>query len=497
MKRKTAILSALLAFSMLFSVNIGATDSPAAPVLSSTTASEDSIQTFSPQEHSSESSLPFTDIQSNAWYYDEVKYVFSQGLMEGISDSHFNPDGQSTRAMVVTVLYRMAGSPAAAVSDFYDVPVGEWYTDAIGWASKNGIVNGYGDGLFGPNDYVTREQMVTMLKRYIEFCGGNTTPRSNLNLFSDTSSLSDYAIPAMKWAVEMGVVQGRSTTSLAPKENTTRAELATLLKNLQEKILSRDESMNPNTVNVPVLIFHSFSETGPYNANVMSTEEFEAIIKMLSTNGYHSVFYSQLVDFVDNGTPLPDNPVVITFDDGYTDNLTLAYPILQKYGFCCEIAVIGCHVGKSTYSDYELIPHFSLEEVSNLPDDLVSIQSHTMYMHMLKDFPTLSQGRHGVGMRPSETPESYYQALVTDFSSSYQQISNSLTPPLALTYPYGIYTETAEQAARDTNFRLTVTTKIGSNILTQGKPDSLFLLNRLSLTGDTTPEDFRQMIQVT
>lgn len=115
--------------------------------------------------------LPFTDVQAGAWYADAVKYVFDQGLMSGMSAQEFGPDGQVTRGQVVTILWRLAGSPTVSGKTFTDVSASVWYADAVAWASANGVVSGYESGLFGPEDQVTREQLAAILYRYALISG--------------------------------------------------------------------------------------------------------------------------------------------------------------------------------------------------------------------------------------------------------------------------------------------------------------------------------------
>lgn len=159
------------------------------------------------------------------WYHEAVDYTVANGMMKGVSADQFDPNGQMTRAMVVTVLYRMAGSPAVtATTNFTDVPAGQWYTDAIAWAQDNGIVLGVLADKFAPNDYVTREQIATILWRY------ENKPEStgDLSSFKDAASVSDYAKTAMAWAVEKGIFSG-DNGSLRPTDNATRAEFACIV----------------------------------------------------------------------------------------------------------------------------------------------------------------------------------------------------------------------------------------------------------------------------
>ena len=180
--------------------------------------------------------LPFADVSGSDWFYNDVRYVYEKGIMDGTGIDRFSPNAPLTRAMIVTILYRMAGSPSVSgSSDFTDVAAGKWFAKAVAWAAANGIVNGYGSGLFGPNDPVTREQLAAILYRYAVY-GGMTavTLEENLGGFADTAQLSAYAIQAMNWAVGQGLING-SGSNLVPKAQATRAQVAAIIHRYLER----------------------------------------------------------------------------------------------------------------------------------------------------------------------------------------------------------------------------------------------------------------------
>ena len=180
--------------------------------------------------------LPFADVSGSDWFYNDVRYVYEKGIMDGTGADRFSPNAPLTRAMIVTILYRMAGSPSVSgSSDFTDVAAGKWFAKAVAWAAANGIVNGYGSGLFGPNDPVTREQLAAILYRYAVY-GGMTavTLEENLGSFADTAQLSAYAIQAMNWAVGQGLING-SGSNLVPKAQATRAQVAAIIHRYLER----------------------------------------------------------------------------------------------------------------------------------------------------------------------------------------------------------------------------------------------------------------------
>ena len=173
----------------------------------------------------------YTDLDRNGWYHEYVDWALKNGVMNGVGGGLFEPNGETTRAMLVMVLYRMAGAPdmAGRESSFTDVSADSWYGAAVIWASENGIVNGVGGGLFDPDASLTREQMAMMLYRFAGYLGSNTEKRADLSAYGDADAVSAFAQDAMAWAVAEGLVNGRSAAELAPKAGATRAELATIL----------------------------------------------------------------------------------------------------------------------------------------------------------------------------------------------------------------------------------------------------------------------------
>lgn len=164
---------------------------------------------------------PFKDIAKGSWYYDYVLDVYEKGLMAGTADDMFSPDSTLTRGMVASIVYRMEGSPRVEYKTlFTDIPDGQWYTSGVIWAAENGIIAGYGNGLCGPNDSVTIEQLASILYRY---SGSPSADLSVLNKYSDISMISDYAKTAMSWAVSKDMTEG---AQLHSKSAATRAEAA-------------------------------------------------------------------------------------------------------------------------------------------------------------------------------------------------------------------------------------------------------------------------------
>ena len=162
----------------------------------------------------------FQDVGQNDWFADAVKYVSENKLMNGTSTTAFSPNGNMSRAMLATVLYRMSGETAEARSSFGDVSSSAYYAAAVSWASSKGIVNGTGADAFSPNASITREQLAAMLYRY----AGEPSVSADLSAYTDTVDISPYASKAVEWCVAKGILSGKSATRLAPLDTATRAE---------------------------------------------------------------------------------------------------------------------------------------------------------------------------------------------------------------------------------------------------------------------------------
>ena len=185
-------------------------------------------------------SNPFTDVFTSDWFYDDVMFVYQNGLMAGTSATTFAPYDNTTRAQIAVIFYRMEGSPnLEGKNDFTDVEYGPgtaWYYDAVTWAQQSGVMAGYGDGKFGPNDPVTREQLASIFYRYAQYKGYDTTQGGMaIREFSDYESISSYAVDAVAWAVNVGIMSGKENNLLDPQGTATRAEIAAMLHRFIEK----------------------------------------------------------------------------------------------------------------------------------------------------------------------------------------------------------------------------------------------------------------------
>lgn len=204
MKKATCFLSMLLAFGMVLGIIPG----------TALAANNDN---------------PFTDVSDSAWYSSAVQYVYKHGMMNGTGTTQFSPDGATSRGMIVTILHRLEGTPAAAEISYSDVVAGKYYTEAVYWASANNIVNGYGNGKFGPDDPITREQMATILYRYAQYKEYDTAITGKAASYTDGDQVSSYAVDAMNWALGVGLINGVGNNQLSPTRGATRAQAAMIL----------------------------------------------------------------------------------------------------------------------------------------------------------------------------------------------------------------------------------------------------------------------------
>lgn len=171
----------------------------------------------------------FSDVKETDWFYSDVGYANERGLMQGTSDTLFAPDSPTTRGMLVTILWRLDGEPIESGNAFSDVANDTYYYDAVSWASKFGIANGYTERVFSPEDNITREQLASILYRYAEYKQYDTTPKSELSEYTDKKQISDYAVSAMQWTNANGIITGTTEDTLSPQGNALRCQIAAIL----------------------------------------------------------------------------------------------------------------------------------------------------------------------------------------------------------------------------------------------------------------------------
>lgn len=207
------------------------------------------------------SAAEFTDVSEDNWFCNEVNYVCGNGLMNGVGNDKFDSNGTMTRAMIVTVLHRLSGEEdAVAPCGFADVKSGSYYDKAVAWAAEHGIVTGYSEAIFGPNDPITREQMAAILYRYAKTYEYDTAANADISAYSDYDEIGSYAISAMQWANGAGLITGTSATTLSPKGNATRAQVATILYRFCEQLAKPEEAVKTYTVT----FMFNYEDAGEY-----------------------------------------------------------------------------------------------------------------------------------------------------------------------------------------------------------------------------------------
>lgn len=248
------------------------------------------------------------------------------------------------------------------------------------------------------------------------------------------------------------------------------------------------------TVKVPVVMYHSVAD-GNTDA-VISIDNFQKHLEAIDENGFTPISIEQMVDFVDFGTPLPENPVCITFDDGYADNYENAYPLLSKFGFKATIFVIGNSVGRSKYKEtqYDMNPHFDYNQAKEMTESgLISIQSHTYDMHQWPQFERTKNPRECVLRFPGEGLLDYIRSFESDFLKSKTLIeSETGNKVIGFAYPRGRYDAISDYLLRKNGVRVTMATSMGTNYITKYDKNSLYNLHRYNMNNSV---DTKQLIK--
>ncbi len=256
--------------------------------------------------------------------------------------------------------------------------------------------------------------------------------------------------------------------------------------------------MAEDSVRVPVLMYHSISESVTDNPYDVSKDLFDSHLKTLTENGYTPVFLSQLADYVEKGTPLPQKPICITFDDGYTDNYTIAFPLLKKYNAKATIFVIGVSVGKNTYKDttFRMSPHFNYNEAREMvKSGLVDIQSHTFDMHQWAPYEG-GIARENILRLNGETIMDYVLKLRQDIEKSRAKIEGELGKKLyAVAYPSGRYDNVTELTLRNMDIKVTLATTMGINYIKKGDLSTLYRMNRYNMNNNVSCDVLMSMIE--
>lgn len=251
---------------------------------------------------------------------------------------------------------------------------------------------------------------------------------------------------------------------------------------------------------VPILLYHHLDPAQPENETNLHPETFERQMRLLKENGYTTVSFDELISFVEQGTPLPEKSVVITFDDGYTSNYTYAFPVLRELGFKATIFAIGSSIGHDQYykdTQFLLTPHFGQEEITQMLDSgLISIGSHTYDMHQWPPFETLSPARENMLPFDGESEESYIAAVTNDAALQAEVFASYGIPtPNVIAFPEGAYTSLTDVVLKSCGYKVTLTTKeTRVNTVVSGLPQSLIDLGRMTVLPETTDAELLEYL---
>lgn len=271
-------------------------------------------------------------------------------------------------------------------------------------------------------------------------------------------------------------------------------------ENIETRLLTmwEEPARTDNSVGVPILMYHSVTEDeSQINSVTITAERFEEQIKAMRGAGYQAVTYGDLSAYVERGEPLPEKPVLITFDDGYANNLTLAAPILERYGYSGTVAVVGCSIGKDVYKETgePMTPHFSIEEAEPwIQKGIIHLVSHSYDLHQVpeRDGDFCRDGAHPF---PGENDWQFRAALREDFERLRAVTPDEEGQPCVFTYPYGVHSELAEAVLRELGITVSVTTEPRIAEITRGLPQSLLQLPRLAVEQETTAEQLLKQLE--
>lgn len=246
------------------------------------------------------------------------------------------------------------------------------------------------------------------------------------------------------------------------------------------------------TADVAILMYHAFTEDEADTGSLYTpASEFARQLSALRDAGYTSVGYADLIEFVNGDGKLPEKPLLISIDDGYQNNLDLAAPLLEKYGFCANIAVIGVSIGRTTYKDTDIpiMPHFSLEDVRPwVARGVLTVTTHSYDMHQVTAVDGAGCRRGVLQMRGEAEPD-YIAALTQDYTRAQEQLAGLPGKVLPVfTYPFGAYSELSERVLQEQGVQVTVTIADGANRLVKGEPETLRLLRRIHVWHGTKPD---------
>lgn len=361
---------------------------------------------------------PFTDVPASHWAHDDITYVYENDLMNGTDGSLFSPESTTTRAQVVTVLYRLAGQPAADWENpFWDVPASAWFHDAVTWAWENDITGGVSSTHFGAGNAVTREQLATFLYRYAQDQGYDTSARADLSGYSDAGLVSSYATEALSWANATGLITGTTATTLSPKGSATRAQVATILSRFCQDVI-------PGGYVSPAHMIRNLEDS-----TLSKKDTLVAMAEVLLDDGFAPAFVAGILGnilvegdcgrfessaYISNPDAEPD--YLVYMDENYDYREKYSYKLIYEgislqevYNMILELGPGGAN-GRGSCFGLGCLQWTSYERIKRLVENYIEVAGDA-------DTITLAQVQEAEGMTVSYELNNTYRSVYTTWQS--------------------------------------------------------------------------------
>lgn len=361
---------------------------------------------------------PFTDVSASHWAHDDITYVYENDLMNGTDGSLFSPESTTTRAQVVTVLYRLAGQPAADWENpFWDVPASAWFHDAVTWAWENDITGGVSSTHFGAGNAVTREQLATFLYRYAQDQGYDTSARADLSGYSDAGLVSSYATEALSWANATGLITGTTATTLSPKGSATRAQVATILSRFCQDVI-------PGGYVSPAHMIRNLEDS-----TLSKKDTLVAMAEVLLDDGFAPAFVAGILGnimvegdcgrfessaYISNPDAEPD--YLVYLDENYDYREKYSYKLIYEgislqevYNMILELGPGGAN-GRGSCFGLGCLQWTSYERIKRLVENYLDVNGNA-------DSITLAQVQEAEGMTVSYELNNTYRSVYTTWQS--------------------------------------------------------------------------------
>lgn len=361
---------------------------------------------------------PFTDVPASHWAHDDITYVYENDLMNGTDGSLFSPESTTTRAQVVTVLYRLAGQPAADwANPFWDVPASAWFHDAVTWAWENDITGGVSSTHFGAGNAVTREQLATFLYRYAQDQGYDTSARADLSGYSDAGLVSSYATEALSWANATGLITGTTATTLSPQGSATRAQVATILSRFCQDVI-------PGGYVSPAHMIRNLEAS-----DLSKKDTLVAMAQVLLDDGFAPAFVAGILGnilvegdcgrfessaYISNPDAEPD--YLVYLDENYDYREKYSYKLIYEgislqevYNMILELGPEGAN-GRGSCFGLGCLQWTSYERIKRLVENYIEVAGDA-------DTITLAQVQEAEGMTVSYELNNTYRSVYTTWQS--------------------------------------------------------------------------------